>query len=131
MGPGYDGLHVTSAANCISEYPVDVESGADGEGVILASKSKTGTCWYLVDLEMPPSATAFADAGGGYTYQFLGGTTLAGTAPQTQQANGAALTTAGLYYAKKTTATCSASTPVTETTASWKWGPTYSAAGSN
>ena len=128
---GTTGCTSTSIANCISEYPVDVATGADGEGVILASKSKTGTCWYLADLEMAPSSTAFTDAGGGFTTQFLGGTATAGTAPQTQQLNGAALTTAGLFYAKKTAATCSASTPVTETTASWKWGLSYSTAGSN
>ena len=121
----------SSALNCIGEYPVDVQGSADGYGVILATRSKSGTCWYVADLETAPSATAFTDSGTGATYQFLAGTTAASSAPQTQQIAGVALTTAGLYYAKKTATSCSASTPVTETTASWKWGTTYSAAGAN
>ncbi len=115
----------------MSEYPIDVQGSGDGRGVVLAALSKTGTCWYAVDLETAPSATAFTDSGGGATYQFLSGTTTAGTAPQTQQMGGSSLTTAGVYYAKKTTTTCNASTPVTETTASWKWGTSYAAAGSD
>ena len=51
-----------SGTNCVSEYPVDVVNGADGAGVILAARSKTGTCWYAVDLEArpprPPCSTA-------------------------------------------------------------------------
>ena len=121
----------TSAANCISEYPVDITGSADGSGVILATRSKSGTCWYLVDLEAAPSSTTFADTGTGATYQFLAGTTSAGSPPpQTQQIAGVALTTAGLYYAKKTSTSCSAYNPINNAT-SWKWGTTYSAAGSN
>jgi len=119
-----------SQSNCLSEYPVDVQGAADGQGVILAALSKTGICWYTVDLESAPSATAFTDTGG--TYQFLSGTAAAGSAPQTQSANAAALTSAGVFYAKKsTTANCNAAYPVTETTANWKWGVSYATAGSN
>ncbi|HTT87592.1 MAG TPA: prepilin-type N-terminal cleavage/methylation domain-containing protein [Acidimicrobiales bacterium] len=117
--------------NCVSEYPVDVQSAADGTGVILASLSKTGICWYAVDLEAAPLTTAFGVDTGGST-EFVGGTTTAGSAPQNQKSpSAAALSTAGVYYAKKTTASCNAATPVTETTAAWNWGSSYSAAGSN
>ncbi|MGA2520368.1 MAG: type II secretion system protein [Acidimicrobiales bacterium] len=126
-----NGACSSGGTSCVSEYPVDVQSSGDGRAMILASLSKTGTCWYVVDLESAPSSTSFTDSGGGATYQFLSGTTTAGTAPQTQQMGGSALTSAGVYYAKKTTSTCNASTPVTETTASWKWGTSYSSAGSD
>ncbi len=126
---GTSGCTLTSSTMCLSEYPVDVVTANDGYGVILADRSKTGTCWYVVDLEQPPSSTAFTDTTG--STQFLAGTTAASSAPQTQQVAGLALTTAGVYYSKKTTATCSASTPVTIASQSWKWGASYSAAPAN
>ena len=60
-----------SPAHCVSEYPVDVVSPAGGRGVILATLSRTGLCWYVVDLESVPTTTKFTDTGG--TKQFLGG----------------------------------------------------------
>ena len=102
-----------SGTNCVSEYPVDVVNGADGAGVVLAARSKTGTCWYAVDLEAAPTTAALfnsgaADSGTGFTVQFLSST----SAAHAQEAvGGAALTTAGVYYAKTTSGTCNATNP--------------------
>ena len=46
-----------SPGACVSEYPVDVVSPDGGRGVILAALSKTGVCWYAVDLEAVPTTT--------------------------------------------------------------------------
>jgi type IV pilus assembly protein PilA len=109
-----------ATVNCISEEPVDVVAAADGQGVILANLSKTGTCWYAMDLEAAPVASFAPDTGG--TYQALSAT--AGTNAQENSA-GAALTQAGVYYSQVTkAATCNATKPVTA--GPWKWGTTYS-----
>ena len=117
-----------NGTNCVSEYPVDVQSAADGQGVILANLSKTNTCWYVVDLEAPPASSAFVGGDTGGTAQFVGGT---GAAQQSM--GGAALTQAGAYYAKQSVtggATCDARNPSTAA-GTWKWGTSFSAAGSN
>jgi type IV pilus assembly protein PilA len=125
------GCATTAAANCVSEYPVDVVSAADGNGVILAALSKTGVCWYSLDLEAAPSATTFTDTGG--TVQFLAGTA-AGTTPTSQKQGAAGLTSGGVYYSqhKLTGAqTCNASTPTANpaaTNPAWNWGISYSTA---
>jgi type IV pilus assembly protein PilA len=109
-----------ATVNCISEEPVDVTIAADGQGVILANLSKTGTCWYAMDLEAAPAASFAPDTGG--TYQALSAT--AGTNAQENSA-GAALTQAGVYYSQVTkAATCNSTNPVTA--GPWKWGTTYS-----
>jgi len=108
--------------NCISEEPVDVVLADDGQGVILADLSKTGTCWYVMDLESAPTATFGTDTGG--TYQALSAT--AGTNAQENSA-GAALSQAGVYYSQRLKpATCNAKNSVTA--GPWKWGSTYSMA---
>jgi len=110
------------AVNCISEYPVDVVAANDGQGVILANLSKTGTCWYAMDLEAAPATTFGADASPG-TIQALSGTV--GANAQENSA-GAALTQAGVYYSqvsKAAAGTCAGTTPTTA--GPWKWGTTY------
>jgi type IV pilus assembly protein PilA len=114
---------------CVSEYPVDVVSGADGAGVILATMSKTGTCWYVVDLEGSPStASGFnggnPDSGTGHTVQFLSGTSGANA----EELGGAGLSAAGVYYSSSNAGTpgaptCLASNPVTA--GPWSWGASY------
>ena len=116
-----------SGTNCVSEYPVDVVTGADGAGVILASLSKTGTCWYAVDLEAAPTTAALfnsgaADSGTGFTVQFLSATSGANA----QEVGAAAMTTAGVYYAKTTSGSCNAKNPTTA--GPWTWGSSYSSA---
>jgi len=116
------GACTAATVNCISEYPVDVVAANDGQGVILANYSKTGTCWYVMDLEAAPTTTFGADTGG--TIQVLSGTS--GTAAQ-ENAAGAALTQAGVYYSQRLkAATCNAQNPTTA--GPWKWGQTYSSA---
>jgi len=108
------------AVNCISEMPVDVVTAADGQGVILANLSKTGTCWYAMDLEAAPSATNMSETAP--LYQALSATS--GTYAQ-ENAAGAALTQAGVFYSQVAKATtCNATQPVTA--GPWKWGTTYS-----
>ena len=121
-----------NGTNCVSVYPVDIQSGADGLGVILASLSKTGTCWYTVDLEAAPTTAALfnsgsVDSGTGFTKQFLSGTSGA----TAQELGASALTQAGVYYSKSTSSTtnattCLASNPVTA--GPWSWGTSYSGA---
>ena len=112
---------LAATVNCISEEPVDVVAAGDGQGVILANYSKTGTCWYVMDLEATPVAS-FGDAGP--PYQAVSGTS--GTGAMMNSA-GAALTQAGVYYSQRLhAATCSALNPATAT--GWKWGQTYSSA---
>jgi len=110
-------------SNVISEYPVDVVNADDGLGVVLASWAKgTSTCWYAVDLESAPGTASFTDTTG--TAVFFGSTSVA----DGQELSGtpvAALTTAGVYYAKVVNATtCNASTPTG--TNQWVWGTSYS-----
>jgi len=109
-----------ATVNCISEGPVDVVAAADGQGVILANWSKTGTCWYAMDLEAAPSATNLSETAP--LYQALSATS--GTYAQETSA-GAALTQAGVYYSQRLkAASCNATNPVTA--GPWKWGTTYS-----
>ncbi len=116
----------TQGANTISIQPVDLTASGDGGGIILATYSKTGFCWYTVDLEATPTTIA-SD-----TNDFNPTTT--GTDAQMNNA-GAALTTAGVYYAKAQVSTtavtgsvetsCNAATPLSNT-GGWKWNTTYS-----
>jgi len=117
-----------NGTNCVSEYPVDVVTGADGAGVVLANLSKTGTCWYAVDLEAAPTTAALfnsgaADSGTGFTVQFLSATAAAHAQEVT---GGAALTTAGVYYSKTTSGSCNASNPTAAASPGWQWGTSYS-----
>ena len=107
----------------VSEYPVDVVTAADGAGVILASYSKTATCWFAVDLEAAPVASFGTDANPPGSKQFISGTGAA-----QQELNGVAMTQAGVYYAKIPNATatqCNANAPV-NAAAAWNWGTSYS-----
>ena len=97
-----------ATTNCISVQPVDVQAAGDQNGLIMAAYSKpTTTCWFSVTLNGNPTGSAGAS---GFT-----------------SASGA--TQGGTYYSKKKgTATCTASTA---NTTAWKWGPTFTSAGSN
>jgi len=103
--------------NCVSMQVVDTSAVADGQGIILAAySSKSQTCWYAVDLEATPST--FTDTAP--NVPFITG----GVAP-----TGA--TTAGVFYAKKSSGVSS-----TNCNANWAatrgafgWGASYSNAG--
>jgi type IV pilus assembly protein PilA len=115
-----------ATANCVSWTPVDVASAADGAGVILASLSKTGTCWLTMSLEATPGAV-FGTPDVAPVYQAVSGTA-AGTQ---ENAAGVALPTAGTFYSQITkTATspaCNSTVPLTYT-AAWKWGANFPSA---
>ena len=113
-----------SPNHCVSEYPVDVVSPAGGRGVILATLSSTGVCWYVVDLEAVPTTTKFTDTGG--TKQFLAGTTN-NKSPNDQEIGTVPLTKAGVFYSQQETTSCDASTPTTKGNA-WNWGISFAAA---
>src|SRR5580658_3222090 len=52
----------TGTPNCISVAPFDVATSGDQQGLILAAMSKTGTCWYVAQLEAGPATTGFTTA---------------------------------------------------------------------
>jgi type II secretory pathway pseudopilin PulG len=114
----------TSPANCVSEYPADVISPDGGRGVILATLSNTGVCWYSVDLEAVPGTTKFTDTGG--TTQFLAGTSN-NKSPNDQEIGTIPLSRVRVFYSQQTTDSCNASTPTTKGNA-WNWGISYSTA---
>lgn len=82
---------------CMSVLPVDANSTGDGQAVILAVRSATGTCWYAMHIEITPEASAAEAATTGFA---AGQSSLP-------------VSTAGTYYAKEslggsiTTVTCS------------------------
>ncbi|MGA2521459.1 MAG: hypothetical protein ABSG81_11655 [Acidimicrobiales bacterium] len=118
----------TEGTSLVSEYPVDVATAIDGQGVILATYSKTNTCWYVVDLETAPGAATFTDTGG--TKPFFGSTSAAGGQTLTVGTAVSALTQAGVYYAKQTatgSTTCNASNAMVAS-GQWTWGTSYSSA---
>jgi type IV pilus assembly protein PilA len=118
---------VALGPNCMSETPVDVASAADGAGVILASLSKTGTCWYTMTLEAPPVAQ-FAPVETAPLYQAVSGT---GAPGDQTNAAAAAITNAGTYYSQVAKAVnnggCNATNPASQTTntTGWKWGSSF------
>ena len=117
---------VALGKNCISEYPVDVNSAGDGSGILLAGLSKTGTCWYVMTLEATPQA-AFVPADAAPPYQAV--SAAAGVNGETL--NGAALTTAGTFYSQQPNGaaapnTCNATNPVTA--GPWNWGSNFAGA---
>jgi type IV pilus assembly protein PilA len=40
----------TSTPNCISVQPYDVAAANDEQGMVISAMSKTGTCWYVMQL---------------------------------------------------------------------------------
>ena len=112
----------SSNGNCVSVQVVDSSAANDSQGIELAVYSaKTTTCWYALDLESTP-ALPLTDASPGVGFDITGHL----------QSN---VTTAGVFYAKKTGAAaagdCSGGFPSTGTITPWNWGQSYSAAGVN
>jgi type IV pilus assembly protein PilA len=101
----------STQTNCISYDVVNVATGNDGQGLVLAVySSKTSTCWYAVDLEVAPATLTGGIVSGG--------------------SNKNAMTTAGVSYGKSKTGatTCLASTAAAPATSAG-WGSSYSNAG--
>jgi type IV pilus assembly protein PilA len=104
-------------ANCISFTPTDVAAIDDAQGLVIATLSKSGVCWYVADLEATPvaAATITPDTGGTLPIGLPTG-----------------ISTAGVFYAKKVapiTTQCNAW--YAAATAGFKWGPSYSNPGVN
>ena len=118
-------------ANCISVAPFDVAATGDVQGVVLAALSKTGTCWWIAQLQTAPNIAGVVAASGFEYTTFASGTfPAAGMEENANASPVAGITTAGAYYAKKTNpgAHCNAAYPPT---VGFKWGPSYAIAGVN
>jgi len=113
------GVSAPAGTNGMSVNPVDVAQAADFQGVELAALSKTGYCWWVVQLNATP--TVIASTG----FEL----TAAGVGSQT------GVSTAGTYYAKKqvnnpaafTASKCTANYPQAVT--GFNWGASYTSAG--
>ena len=109
--------------NVLSIQPVDLVSSGDGQGVIIASMSKTGTCWYAADMETTPGAAAIA---GSLNPSFFAAASAGATGQWNTQTSPAAGVTAGVVYSKVQNAThCNANIPVATATTAWSWGTSY------
>jgi type IV pilus assembly protein PilA len=118
----------TSQPNCISVAPVDVATANDEQGVVLAAMSKTGTCWWVAQLQATPASITSGETGGDVAFLAATATGTAGWETFTPVGGSAAtISTAGTYYAKKnvTAANCTAHYPETMTTG-FNWGPSFS-----
>jgi type IV pilus assembly protein PilA len=107
----------SSNGNCVSVAVVDSTAAADGQGVELAVYSaKTSTCWYAVDLESTPTANLTPDT--------------TGTPFSTSTHAPSGVTTAGVFYGKKTgsgaATACSGGYP--QTVAAFAFGGSYATA---
>jgi type IV pilus assembly protein PilA len=131
----------TSAPNCISVAPVDVATIGDQQGVVLAAMAKTGTCWYVAQLQAGPAATGILTTGFDtvtYSSTHAAGMEMVAVANTTTTANNftpvgatAAVSTAGTYYAKvngASSTTCTAGYPETRT-GGFAWGSSFSSPG--
>jgi type IV pilus assembly protein PilA len=110
----------SSTSNCISIDAADAATSGDNQGVVLSSMSKTGTCWWVAELQAGPvsiPSTGFIQAA---TNQY------------SQNVGGALITKAGTYYAKKTKAgTNCYATYIEVPAAGFNWGSSFSTAGVN
>ncbi len=79
--------------NVLSIQPVDLVSSGDGQGVIIASMSKTGTCWYAADLETTPGSAAIASS---LNPSFFAAASVGGAGQWNTQTTPAAGVTAGV-----------------------------------
>ena len=103
----------------------------DVQGVVLAALSKTGTCWWIAQLQTAPNIAGVVAASGFEYTTFASGTfPAAGMEENANASPVAGITTAGTYYAKKTNpgVNCNAAYPPT---VGFKWGPSFANAGVN
>jgi prepilin-type N-terminal cleavage/methylation domain-containing protein len=118
------GTTMNEGTNQIGIAVVDTAAAGDAQGVELANYSKTGTCWWALELSATPVAIPGTDASG---VQFAKSLSLGAAGGE------AGATTGGTFYAQKKNATqaqCVASYPQTDT-AGFTWGPSYASAGTN
>ncbi len=92
----------------------------DNQGVVLAAMSRTGTCWWVAQLQAAPVSIAASG--------FIQAATNAGS----QNMGGSLITKAGTYYAKKASAGANCyATYIEVPAAGFNWGTTFSGAGTN
>ncbi len=96
MGTQEPSLKWTTGAST-SSGQVSVYVATDGNGIVLASKSTTGNCWYLIDTEQGPEGDTVMAA-----FDSTAGVTVTG---------------AGTWYGVSKAASCAASTGVAQSTA--------------
>jgi type IV pilus assembly protein PilA len=116
----------TTGPNCISVSSVDVAAANDQQGVVIAAMSKTGTCWYVAQLQATP---VFLVASGETSPNLAFDKTASLTGFQTLPGSGSA----GTYYAKQVNgaaANCDANYPETRATG-FSWGTSFSNAVAN
>lgn len=114
----------TTGPNCISVSSVDVAAANDQQGLVIAAMSKTGTCWYVAQLQATP---VFLVASGETSPNLAFDKTASATGFQT------GTTQAGTYYAKQVNgaaANCDANYPETRATG-FSWGTSFSNAVAN
>jgi type IV pilus assembly protein PilA len=132
----------TGQANCISVDPDDAATSGDNQAVVLAAMSKTGTCWFVAQVQAPPVAIATSGfITTVYASTHAAGMELLATASSTPANNytpvgaTANVSTAGTYYAKlinpgASQANCKSSYAETDA-AGFAWGSSFSSPGIN
>jgi type IV pilus assembly protein PilA len=124
-----------SQTNCISIAPVDVNTANDGQGVVLATYSKTGLCWFTVQLQATPASITTGETGSNVSFISAASTSPGGQTYTPAGGSSGAFTTAGTYYASKklAVASCEASYVTNhaapDASAGFNWGPSYSSPG--
>ncbi|HEY5252723.1 MAG TPA: prepilin-type N-terminal cleavage/methylation domain-containing protein [Acidimicrobiales bacterium] len=107
--------------NCINVAEYDVAAASDRQGLVMSTMSKTGTCWWVAQLQATPkAATPFLTAP---AFDLAG----SGTGFQT------GATQAGTYYAKQQNSSLASCNSVYPTTKSggFTWGSSFSSPGSD
>jgi type IV pilus assembly protein PilA len=116
----------TGTPNCISVSSFDIATNNDQQGLVIAAMAKTGTCWYVAQLQATPVVLSSGETAPNLAFDKAASGT---TGFQTLPGSGAA----GTYYAKQqnaTTANCSATYPTTRATG-FSWNTSFSNATNN
>jgi hypothetical protein len=115
----------SSQSNCMSVGSVGVAASNDNQGVILATMSTDGTCWWVARLQATPEVIASV----GLPPEWHGRQERQRIDRWQSETIGAA----GTYYAKMSglgaTAACSAGFPMSAP-GGFNWGPSFLGAGS-
>jgi type IV pilus assembly protein PilA len=116
-----------TATNCINVATFDAAASTDQQALVLATMSKTGTCWWVAQLQATPVVVAST----GFIQTAYATTHALGM--QIAPGGAANISAAGTYYAKQqsaTVSTCNANYPETKT-GGFTWGSSFSSPGSD
>jgi len=120
----------TGQPNCISVDPDDAAISGDNQAVVLAAMSKTGTCWFVAQLQAAPVAITST---GFITAAYVASPHAAGMEMISSGGTTANISAAGTYYAKLAnagTTKCYANYAELDS-AGFNWGTSFGSAGSN